>query len=51
MYRPWSDANVAYLKKNAGKKKAKAIATYLRRSESSVRQKARGMGISLDTRG
>lgn len=50
-YRPWTKANVAYLRKRAGKSKAAAIATRLKRSEGSVRQKARGMGLSLDTRG
>lgn len=48
--RPWTTANVRYLRKNAGHKKAKTIAGYLRRSEGAVRQKARGLGISLDTR-
>lgn len=49
--RPWTKANVAYLKSRAGKSKASAIATRLKRTEGAVRQKARGMRLSLDTRG
>lgn len=49
--RPWTAANVRYLRSRAGKSKATAIATRLKRSEGAVRQKARELGISLDTRG
>lgn len=49
-YKPWTKDNIRFLKLNAGSKKARTIGRYLRRTEGAVRQKARELRISLDTR-
>lgn len=49
----WSSGDVAKLKRHAGRKHARTIGNLLsrRRQEGAVRQKARKLGVSLDTRG
>lgn len=48
--RPWTEAQLNYLKKGAGKTSAYTMAKRLDRPEGAVRQKAFSIGLSLDTR-
>lgn len=47
LLRPWTDAQERFMKLNAGKIAAKAIAKRLNRTEGAVRQKALHLGVSL----
>ena len=48
--RPWLASDIRQLRTMARKTSARAIGRRLRRTEGAVRQKALGLGLSLDTR-